>query len=120
MRKKKELNMSLGKIENDKPTTIDQVLGDCGSGRYTYLRDPFDENEYRNYLESMLPGDLYRHAQGFGLSFADNKGLLVVKLIDIFKRDRAQYNKLKVISKAETGERKKLPKDLQDFLAGAR
>lgn len=112
-------NASFGKEETIKPTTIDQVLGDRGEGKYRYLRDPFNEDCYKDYLNSMLPSDLYSHAQEFGFSFVDNKNLLIGKLMDTFRKDRAQY-KMPDQPKSSGLTEKDLSPEMQKFLAGAR
>lgn len=123
MRKKKSspvpANVSLGKTESFKPTTIDQLLGDIGQSNYRYLRDQFSETEYTDYLRSMLPSDLYRHAQEHDYAYNDNRELLIRKLVDKFRLNRAQY-KPNVGAQSVSPDIKKLSPELQNFLAGAR
>lgn len=112
-------NASFGKTESFKPTTIDQLLGDIGQANYRFLKDPFDENQYVDYVKSMLPSDLYRHAQEHGFAYADNRDLLIRKLVDKFRIDRSQYKANAAVQSNNT-DIKKLSPELQNFLAGAR
>jgi hypothetical protein len=122
-KKKKDKNIpqnaSFGKTEGVVPTTIDQLLGDVGQSNYRFLKDPFSEDQYDSYLRALLPTDLYRHAQEHGFAYAENRDLILRKLIDKFRLNRAQYKSYKQ-ERSPNNDLNKLDPEMQKFLAGAR
>lgn len=80
-----------GMVENFKPTTIDQVLGNRGGSDYKFLNDPFSEEEYAAHLKNMVNSDLYTHCQDHGLIFTDNRKMIETKLLGIFRESRAKF-----------------------------
>lgn len=68
-------------------TTLDQILGDTGIGRYGTL----NEDEYASRLRSYSFADLQREAVNNAIIPTDDRNRLINKLISIFREHRAKY-----------------------------
>tara|TARA_Y100001963_G_C6712112_1_gene414822 strand:+ start:190 stop:609 length:420 start_codon:yes stop_codon:yes gene_type:complete len=84
-----DMEQSHGKDESEPtPTTLNQIWGDDGSGRYKTL----DETEYRTYLQEMSWSDLRSHASQHGLIPVGDRVELEKKLIKEFKAYAGSFN----------------------------
>ena len=88
-KKLNELNQTHGKEEKFQPTTLDQIWGDEGLGRYKTM----DLESYENSLAAMPKADIQKHAAEVGIVPVDNRQLLTKKLIQEFKKHVASYRK---------------------------
>ena len=75
------------KINLKRPVTLDQILGDTGTGRYGTL----DENVYTQQLKDMVWSDLQRHATENGIIPTDDRARLINKLIAEFRNYSRKY-----------------------------
>ena len=82
-----ELSQTHGKVEDFKPTTLDQIWGDDGLSKYQTL----DEVQYRNFLSGMNRSDLHAHCSKAGIIPIDNRDLLERKLIGEFQKYVSSY-----------------------------
>lgn len=89
MAKKKltELKQIHGKVEGIQPTTLDQVWGDRGLGRYKTN----DVDTYRTQLSEMNKSDLQAHAASIGIVPIDDRELLTRKLVKEFQLFTASF-----------------------------
>lgn len=76
-------------------TTIEQILGDKGEGKYATA----NVVEYEGQLNEMNLSDLQRHALKYGLLPTDNKKLLKERLVREFNKHFSQYKVPKNIVK---------------------
>ena len=90
-RKKKlsELKQTHGKEEKFEPTTLDQVWGDEGLGKYKTM----DVETYDNYLSGLHKADIQKHAAEVGIVPIDNREMLKKKLVGEFKKHVSSYRK---------------------------
>mgnify|MGYP000008285722 FL=1 len=90
-RKKKvtELKQAHGKQEKFQPTSLDQVWGDEGLGKYKTL----DIEKYENFLTGLTKTDIQKHAAEIGIVPVDNRDMLKRKLLAEFKKHVAGYRK---------------------------
>jgi len=86
--KVEELSQTHAKEETNKPTSLDQIWGDEGFGKYKTL----DKDKYNNYLTSLNKSDLQRHASQVGIVPIDSKEMLVGRLMKEFNKHVASYN----------------------------
>ena len=93
------LSQTHGKVEEFRPTTLDQIWGDQGTWKYNTM----DEMEYRGVIEGMPKSDLVAHATKIGLIPIDDRNMLVQRLITEFRRHVTAYRSPAVDSK-ESGE----------------
>lgn len=84
-----ELKQTHGKEENYEPTTLDQIWGDEGLGKYKTM----DVETYEKSLSAMQKADIQKHAAEVGIVPVDNRQLLQKKLIGEFKKHVAAYRK---------------------------
>jgi hypothetical protein len=82
-RKKKieQLKETNAKVETFQPTTLDQIWGDTGKGKYGTM----NEVEYQAKLKGMNRSDLQSHARSLGIMPNDNYELLIRKLMQEFR-----------------------------------
>jgi len=99
-----------------KITTIDQLLGDRGTLKYRQLENPFDVVEYEEYIKNLAPSDLYSHASELGFLPNDDRKLLLRKLIDEFRANRAAYRQPLVANSESEKNNQKAMKDMPDHL----
>jgi len=89
-RKKKvnELNQVHGKDETQyRPTSLDQVWGDEGFGKYKTM----DLEKYESHLQALNRTDLQKHAAEIGVVPIDNRDMLKKRLVGEFKKHVASY-----------------------------
>lgn len=88
-RKKKiqTIQQTHGKLEDFKPSTLDQIWGDTGLSKYGTL----NLEEYKKQIAEMNRTDLYRHCTSIGMMPIDNRELLEKKLIAEFQFYVNQY-----------------------------
>lgn len=96
-RKKKidDLKQIHAKDETFKPSTLEQIWGETGKGKYGTL----DAAEYAAKIKGMNKTDLHAHARSVGVMPNDNYDLLIRKLkqeflahINAFRRPNVQNN----------------------------
>jgi len=88
-KKVKELTQAHGKEEKFVPTTLDQVWGDDGSGKY----DTSDETVYTGQLKNMTRIDIQTHATKIGLIPVENRDTLEKRLLREFRRHWVSYRR---------------------------
>lgn len=88
-RKKKiaELSQVHGKVEDFKPTTLDQIWGDDGLTKYQTL----NEDQYKNFLSDMGKTELHAHCGKVGVVPIDNREMLEKKLVIEFLKHVNSY-----------------------------
>jgi hypothetical protein len=79
-----------GKVDKEKPTTLDQIWGDTGLWKYNTM----DFGEYRKYLRDLNKTDLQAHAKKVGLVPVDERSILNKRLLAEFKRHVSSYSGL--------------------------
>jgi hypothetical protein len=84
-----ELNQTHGMQETVEPTTLEQVWGDDGLGKYKTL----DLESYESDINGMNKSDLQAHAQRLGLLPIDNRVELQARLVREFKKHVSSYQK---------------------------
>ena len=84
-----------GKQETFEPTTLDQIWGDTGMGKYQTL----DVEEYKRELDEMTFTDLQNHCRKHHVFPTDNREFLIKKLIAEFKYHVSQYRHPRVEQK---------------------
>ncbi len=85
----KDMSQAHGKDEKFQPTTLDQIWGDDGLGRYGTM----EETEYKGQLDEMTKTDIRAHAMKLGLVPVDNRDLLVKTLLKEFNKHVSQFKK---------------------------
>ena len=85
----KETYQTHGKVENSRPTTLDQIWGDDGSGKYTTMK----VEEYREQLSEMTRADIQTHATKLSVVPVENREMLVKRLVREFEKHVASYNR---------------------------
>jgi hypothetical protein len=86
--KLEELNQTHAKNETNNPTTLDQVWGDEGLGKYKTL----NRDKYKTYLDELNKSDMQRHASQVGIVPIDSREMLVSRLMKEFDKHVASYN----------------------------
>jgi len=87
--KMSDLEQSHGKEENFQPTTLDQIWGDDGMGKYSTS----NEEEYKKELDEMSKTDLESHANNLGILPAGDRVRLEERLVYEFQRHFNGYRK---------------------------
>lgn len=82
-----EMSQTHGKIENFKPTTLDQIWGTDGLSRYRTL----NYEEYKESLRQMDKSKLQAHAMELGLIPVDNLAVLNERLLSEFRLYTKQF-----------------------------
>jgi len=83
-----QMSQAHGKKEEEyEPTTLDQIWGDDGMGKYKTL----DNGEYEQQIRAMGKSELQMHATQVGLIPVDNRETLTARLIKEFNRYVASY-----------------------------
>ena len=77
--------------ESFEKTSLDQIWGDTGLGRYGTQ----DDEKYLASIKSLNRSDLHSHAVKMGILPIDNRELLTARLIREFKKYVLSYNKPK-------------------------
>jgi|TARA_Y100000310_G_C20591334_1_gene768180 hypothetical protein len=118
--KTSDLSQTHGKVEEEEftPTTLDQIWGDRGDGKYGTL----DEGEYIKELDDMSLTDMHAHAAEVGIIPIDSRDMLEKRLIKEFNKHVNAYRKPNVGSSIPTKEEemKKIPKKVWDILKEGR
>lgn len=78
--KKKKITQIHGKVEDFKPTTLDQVWGGTGASKYKTL----ELDKYKESLAEMNLSDLQAHAIKIGIIPSDSRDLIIKKLLKEF------------------------------------
>ena len=79
-RKLDNLKQIDGKVDKQKPTTLEQLWGGTGGGEYGTL----DEKEYESKLDAMNLTDLQKHALEKGLIPKNDEKILKQRLMNLF------------------------------------
>jgi|TARA_Y100000310_G_C20458510_1_gene704205 hypothetical protein len=89
--KKKLSNMDQthGKVDTFEPSTLEQIWGDDGLGKYSTL----SESSYIEQLNGMAKVDMQAHATKVGLIPTDNVELMKTRLIKEFKKHVSIYRR---------------------------
>jgi len=82
-----DLSQTHGHIEQNAPTTLDQIWGDDGTSRYAGV----NEGTYKNQLDGMNRTDLQMHASKIGLIPVDSRDQLMKRLIREYRKHHNQY-----------------------------
>ena len=85
----KKIIQTHGKIENSKPSTLDQVWGDAGLSRYGTMK----LNEYKDQLKKMNRTDIQSHATKLGVVPVENREMLEKRLTKEFEKHTSSYNR---------------------------
>ena len=92
-RKTSDLSQTHGKVEDGEekftPTTLDQIWGDTGDGKYGTL----EEAEYISELDEMSLTDMHAHAAEVGIIPIDSRDMLEKRLIREFNKHTNAYRK---------------------------
>jgi len=87
----KNISQTHGKVEPKTkeftPTTLDQIWGDTGEGKYKTM----DVEEYETEIRLMAKVDLHAHASRVGIVPVDNRETLSTRLIREFKKHVSSY-----------------------------
>ena len=84
----KEMSQTHGKVEDDyQPTTLSQIWGDDGMGKYNTL----DEKEYIKTINGMNLSDLRTHSTKIGIVPVDDREVLTKRLLAEFKGHVNQF-----------------------------
>jgi hypothetical protein len=89
-KKIKVISETHGKVEDGKPTTLDQIWGDTGLWKYNTM----NLSEYKKYLNDMNKTDLQAHAKKIGLIPIDDRITLNRRLLSEFKKHVSSYSSL--------------------------
>lgn len=91
MKKKtnKIANMSQthGKVEEFKPSTLDQIWGDTGLSKY----QTFDLEKYEEYIRELNKTDLQAHASKVGVIPTDSVEMTRKRLLAQFRKHVSNY-----------------------------
>ena len=85
----KEIYQAHGKVEKTRPSTLDQVWGDDGTGKYT----AGTVEEYRDQLSEMSRADIQTHATKLSVVPVENRDMLVKRLVKEYEKHVASYNR---------------------------
>ncbi len=88
-KKVQDLSQTHGKEESFQPTTLDQVWGDDGTGKYATQ----EEQKYIGSLREMTRIDIQSHATKVGLIPVENRDVLEQRLLREFRRHWSQYKR---------------------------
>ncbi len=88
----KELVQVDGKLE-DKPRTLDQILGYTGLSKYQTMND----EEYQEKISTMNKSDLNKEAINRGLIPVENRGILEKRLMNEFRIHVASFRPIEGI-----------------------
>ena len=111
--KLKSISQTHGKEENLQPTTLDQVWGDKGDGKYSTSCAATYESEIRE----MNLTDLQMHSTQIGLIPIQNREVLTKRLLKEFQKHWNSYQLSPVVKNKTLGN---LPQSVRDTLAEGR
>ena len=95
-----QMSQAHGKEEKFQATTLDQIWGDDGMGKYKTL----DEGKYEEEIRTMSKSELQLHSTQVGLIPVDNRETLTARLLREFKKHVASYR--------QPAQSKKKPKSI--------
>jgi hypothetical protein len=101
-----------GKIETFQPSTLEQILGGSGTGKYGTL----DEGEYQQQLNNMQKVDLQAHATQIGIIPIDDRERLVKRLLSEFRMHVGAYKRPQASGKTAQA----IPPEIAKILAEGR
>lgn len=111
-KKLSQLSQAHGKDETaPKPSTLDQIWGDDGIGKYSTLK----EEEYQGHLSELNRTDLHAHASRIGIIPIDNRTLLEQRLLREFRKHVCSYQ-----TPTQIKNQVKIPKNVSDILGEGR
>jgi hypothetical protein len=92
--KLEELLQTDGELQSAEfiPTTLDQIMGDTGIGKYGTM----NESDYEQKLTEMNKSDLYAHASQVGIMPIDSRDRLVKNLLRQFKNHVTSFRRPKM------------------------
>ena len=102
-----------GMVEEEaktEPSTLDQIWGDTGLGKYNTL----DLSVYEKKLSDMGKSDLQSHANSIGLIPIDDSSMLRQRLVREFRKHVAKYGKPLQSSNEEPAVDPKIQKILSE------
>jgi len=82
-----QMSQAHGKEEKYQATTLDQIWGDDGMGKYKTL----DAVKYEEQIRMMSKSELQLHSTQVGLIPVDNRETLTSRLVREFKKHVASY-----------------------------
>lgn len=89
MKKKlRDMKQVDGKLDTFRATTLDQIWGDTGTGKYKTM----DETVYAEQLRDMNLSDLQSHAIKVGFPPSSERERLIKRLIQEFRLHVANYS----------------------------
>jgi len=103
----KNMDQAHGKTEEYQPSTLEQIWGDDGLGKYNTLSEP----TYTEQLNEMSKVDMQAHATQVGIMPIDNVELMKTRLVKEFKKHVSLYRR-----PSHTPKDVKLNKELKDIL----
>jgi|TARA_B100000809_G_C15033486_1_gene492868 hypothetical protein len=117
-RKTTDLSQTHGKVEEEEfaPTTLDQIWGEKGDGKYGTL----DEKEYEQELDDMSLTDMHAHAAEIGIIPIDSRDMLERRLLKEFNRHVGMFRKPKESSTSREEEMKNVPAHVWKILKEGR
>ena len=83
----KDLSQTHGQVEENTPTTLDQIWGDDGTSRYGGV----NEEAYRHQIDGMNRTDLQMHASKIGLIPVDSRDQLTKRLMREYRKHHNHY-----------------------------
>lgn len=83
------MDQTHGKVDTFEPSTLEQIWGDDGLGKYSTL----SESSYIEQLNGMAKVDMQAHATKVGLIPTDNVELMKTRLIKEFKKHVSIYRR---------------------------
>lgn len=110
--KLQDLTQTDAKEEKGVPTTLDQIWGDTGLGKYG--TNNFEE--YKNYLNSLNRTDIHAHAVKVGILPIDNHEILIARLQREFLRHSSSF----VVQRKPKEKKQKISKEAQRILSEGR
>ncbi|SRR6266498_4232231 len=93
-----------GKLETTESSSLSQLWGDSGVGKYRTL----DIEEYETQIKGFNKSDLDEHAHTLGLIPVENRQLLTKRLLDAFKVHVGGYKRPKNPIKSKLPNKKVL------------
>ena len=111
--KLKSISQTHGKEEKSQPTTLDQVWGDKGDGKYKTN----DAAVYETDIREMNLTDLQMHATQIGLIPVQNREVLTKRLIKEFQKHWNSYQYAPVVKNKNYSD---LPQSVKDTLSEGR
>lgn len=100
------------KIEKTEPTTLDQIWGDEGLGKYGTM----DIQSYENSLNEMNASDLQTHASTVGIIPIENRRMLTERLLREFSKHVSAYTK----PVDDSSQQKEIDKEIKNILSEGR